>query len=84
MSHLRRLSTRSLILVLTLFGVLAAGGAALAIAAGGGGSTPPPEPLDQAIQSALAGNHPAGITARVQFTNNLFHPVRCWGRPARR
>jgi len=72
MSHLRRLSTRSLILVLTLFGVLAAGGAALAIAAGGSGSTPPPEPLDQAIQNAFARNHPAGITARVQFTTNLF------------
>jgi outer membrane lipoprotein-sorting protein len=72
MSHLRRLSTRSLILVLTLVGVLAAGGAALAIAAGGAGSTPPPEPLDQAIQNAFARNHPAGITARVQFTNNLF------------
>jgi hypothetical protein len=73
MSYLRRISTRSLILVLAGVCLVAVGGAALAIAAGGGGSTPPAEPLDQAIQGALAGNStPAGVTARVQFTNNLF------------
>jgi outer membrane lipoprotein-sorting protein len=83
MSHLRRLSTRSLILVLALFGVLAVGGAALAIAAGGSGGTPPAEPLDQAIQNALSGsNPPAGVTARVEFTNNLFPSGSLLGQAA--
>ena len=72
MSYLRRLSTRSLLLVIAGVFLLAIGGAALAIAAGGGGPTPAAKPLDQAIQDALSGQHPDGVTARVQFTNNLF------------
>jgi hypothetical protein len=71
-SYLRRLSTRSLILVVAAACVLAAGGAAIAVAAGGGGATPPPKPLDQAIHDALAAGHLDGVTARIQFTNNLF------------
>jgi outer membrane lipoprotein-sorting protein len=71
-SYLRRLSTRSLILVLSAACVLAAGGTAIAVAAGGGGTTPPPKPLDQAIHDALSAGHPDGVTARIQFTNNLF------------
>ena len=72
MSYLRRLSTRSLLLVIAGVCLLAIGGAAIAIAAGGGGPTPAAKPLDQAIQDALSGQHPDGVTARVQFTNNLF------------
>ena len=72
MSYLRRLSTRSLLLVIAGVFLLAIGGATLAIAAGGGGPTPAAKPLDQAIQDALSGQHPDGVTARVQFTNNLF------------
>ena len=72
MSYLRRLSTRSLIFVLAATCVLAGGGAAIAVAAGGGGPTPPPKPLDQAIHDALSAGHPDGVTARIQFTNNLF------------
>jgi outer membrane lipoprotein-sorting protein len=71
-SYLRRLSTRSLILVLVAVCVLAGGGAAIAVAAGGGGPTPPPKSLDQAIHHALSAGHPDGVTARVTFTNNLF------------
>src|SRR5262249_19648452 len=51
---------------------IAGAAAAIAVAAGGGGPTPPPEPLDQAIHDALAAPAPAGVTARVDFTNNLF------------
>jgi hypothetical protein len=72
MSYLRRLSTRSLILVLAGICVVAIGGSALAIAAGGGGPTPQAEPLDQAIEGALTATHPDGVTARVDFTNTLF------------
>jgi len=71
-SYLRRLSTRSLIVLLTAVFVVAAGGTALGVAATGGGPTPPPKPLDQAIHDALAVGHPDGVTARIQFTNNLF------------
>ncbi len=72
MSYVRRLSTRSLIFVIAAVCVFVVGGAAIGVAAGGGGPTPPPKPLDQAVSDALSAAHPEGITARVQFTNNLF------------
>ncbi len=53
MSYLRRLSTRSLIVLVVAVLALAGGGAAIAVAAGGGGPTPAPKPLDQAIHDAL-------------------------------
>jgi hypothetical protein len=81
-SYLRRLSTRSLILVVAVACLLGAGGAAIAVAAGGGGPTPPPKPLDQAIQDALSAAHPDGVTARIQFTNNLFPSGALLGQAA--
>src|SRR3954470_4894257 len=66
MKHLRTLSTRSLIVLVVA--AAAALCAALAVAAGGGGPTPAPKPLDRAIHDALR-TPPAGITARVEFTN---------------
>jgi hypothetical protein len=71
-SFLRRLSTRSLLVLVAVVGAVAIGGAAIAVAAGGSGSPPQPKPLDQAIQDALTANPPQGVTARVKFTNNLF------------
>jgi outer membrane lipoprotein-sorting protein len=71
-SYLRRLSTRSLIVLVVAVVAVAAGGAAIAVAARGGGKTPPPKPLDQAIHDSLAAKSPAGVTARVKFTNRLF------------
>lgn len=72
MRLLRTLSTRRLIVFVAALLALAAGASAIAVAARGGGPTPPPKPLDQAIHDALAGPAPAGITARVKFTNKLF------------
>ncbi len=72
MSHLRRLSTRSLIVLVVGVVAVAAGGTAIAVAARGGGPTPPPKPLDRAIHDALAAKGPAGVTAHVKFTNRLF------------
>ncbi len=72
MSFLRRISTRSLIVLVVAVCVVAVGGAAIAVASGAGGPTPPSKPLDQAVQDALAATPPAGITARVTFTNKLF------------
>jgi outer membrane lipoprotein-sorting protein len=72
MRFLRTLPTQRLILLVAVLLALAGGGAALAVAAGGGGPTPPPKALDQAIHDAIAAPAPAGITARVKFTNRLF------------
>jgi hypothetical protein len=71
-SYLRRLSTRSLIVLAVAVAALAGGSAAIAVAAGGGGPTPPAKPLDQAIHDALAAPAPDGVTARIRFTNKLF------------
>src|SRR5581483_625904 len=38
----------------------------------GGGTPPPPQPLPSAVHDALTAPAPDGVTARVQFTNNLF------------
>src|SRR5581483_10493342 len=69
---LRTLSTARLITLIVIVAALGASGAAIAVAAGDGGATPPPKPLAQAIHDALAGTAPAGLTARISFTNNLF------------
>jgi hypothetical protein len=71
-SHLRRLSTRSLIVLVVGVVALAVGGTAIAVAARGGGPAPAPKPLDQAIHDALTAKKPDGVTARVTFTNSLF------------
>lgn len=50
-----------------------AGGAVVALAASSGTSSPPPpKPLADALHDALAAAQPAGVTARVTFTNNLL------------
>jgi hypothetical protein len=72
MSLLRTLSTRSLVLLAVAVAVLVAGGAAIAVGAGDGGPKPAPKALDRALHDALAAPAPAGITARVKFTNKLF------------
>jgi outer membrane lipoprotein-sorting protein len=80
MSYLRHISTRRL-LALVVGCVLAAGGgaAAIALAAGGTGATPAPKPLAQAIHDALAAPKPAGVTARINFTNHLVDAASLQG-----
>jgi outer membrane lipoprotein-sorting protein len=70
--RLRTASTRSLLFVVTAIVVLAIAGTAIAVAAKSGGPTPPPKSLPDALHDAATAPTPAGITARVQFTNNLF------------
>ncbi len=72
MKFLRTLSTSRLIMLVAGALALSAVGAAIAVAARSGGPTPPPKPLDQAIQDALSASAPAGVTARITFTNTLF------------
>jgi outer membrane lipoprotein-sorting protein len=72
MSIFRRLSTGRLIGVLALALVLVTGGVAVARSALSTGTPPAAAPLDQAILTAASGPAPAGITARVDFTNTLI------------
>ena len=73
MKPFRTLSTRRLVALVAVLAAVVAGSAALAVAAsGGGGPTPPPKTLATAIDDALAGTAPDGITADITFTNKLF------------
>jgi outer membrane lipoprotein-sorting protein len=70
---LRTLSTRSLLLVGVATAFLVVGGTTIGIAAtGGSGRVPADKPLPSAIHQGLAASKPAGITARIRFTNGLF------------
>jgi outer membrane lipoprotein-sorting protein len=69
---LRTLSTPRLVAAVAVLIAVAAGSAALAIAAGASGPTPEPKALATALHDALTGTAPAGVTARITFTNNLF------------
>ena len=72
MSLFRRISTRRLIGVIALALVLVTGGVAAARSVLSTGTPPPAKPLDQAILDASSGTPPAGVTARITFTNTLI------------
>jgi outer membrane lipoprotein-sorting protein len=73
MKRLRTLSTARLIALSLLVAAVAAGLAAVAVAAGRGkGPVPAQKPLAGALHDSIAAPAPAGITARIKFTNNLF------------
>lgn len=61
-------------LLATLLGIVAAvaGGTAIALAATSGGKLPRHEPLAKAIRGALGAKPVQGITANINFTNNLI------------
>jgi outer membrane lipoprotein-sorting protein len=81
MSRLRTLSTTRLVALALLVAVVAAGLAAVAVAAGrGSGPVPEQKSLPQALHDSLAAPAPAGVTARIKFTNNLF-PSGALGGP---
>ena len=73
MNRLRRLPTRKLLAVLA--GVVVGGGSVTAVAVaalGGSGPIPPAKTLATAIHDALDGPKIDGVTAQIQFTNNLI------------
>jgi hypothetical protein len=71
--YLRTLSTRGLVALAAVVALLAVGGTAIAIAAtGGSGPVPASKPLPSALHEGLAASKPAGITARIRFTNGLL------------
>ena len=72
MKLFRTLSTTRLVLLSCAVAIVVAGGAFAVAARGGGGATPAPKPLANAIHDALAAAEPAGVTARIAFTNKLF------------
>lgn len=72
MTALRRISTRRLLAICALAVVAVIGVTAVALAAtGGSGPTPPPKPLAQAVHDALGAPEVPGISARIDFTNDL-------------
>jgi len=71
MTYLRRISTLRLLVIGAAVTLFAAATAVIALAAAGAGPTPPPQPLDTAVHDALTAPAPAGVSARVHFTNDL-------------
>ena len=71
MSALRRISTRRLLSICAIAVLAAVGVTAVATAMGGSGPQPPPKPLANAVRDALSAPSVPGISARIQFTNNL-------------
>lgn len=72
MTYLRTLSTRSLGAAIVCLLAIVAAGAAARIGLAGSSPAPPPKPLDEAIHDALTAPAPAGLTARITFTNHLL------------
>lgn len=77
--YLRTVSTRRLLAIIAGLLAAAIAGTAIAVAAAGSGPVPPRKPLPQAIHSALAAKTPAGITARITFTNHLINATDLQG-----
>lgn len=71
MSALRRISTRRLLSICAVTLVAAIAITAVAMATGGSGPKPPPKPLANAVHDALGAPDLPGISARIEFTNNL-------------
>src|SRR5436190_6809808 len=71
MRFLRRISLRQLLALCAAVVALVVGGTVIAIAASNGGPKPPPRPLAVAVHDALAAKPVPGVSARIQFTNNL-------------
>ncbi len=71
MSALRRISTRQLLVICAIAVLAAVGVTAAAMAMGGSGPKPPPKPLANAVKDALDAPSLPGVSARIEFTNNL-------------
>ncbi|HWD76477.1 MAG TPA: hypothetical protein VG371_15160 [Solirubrobacteraceae bacterium] len=79
MKFLRTASTSHLLAVITGLVVAAAAGTAIAVAATGSGPVPKAKPLAQALHSALTAPSVNGISADIQFTNNLISSTNFTG-----
>ena len=72
MRFLRTTSTRRLLAVMAGLVAAVAATTAIAVAASGPGPVPKPRPLSAAIHNALKAPAVKGISANIQFTNNLI------------
>jgi outer membrane lipoprotein-sorting protein len=72
LNYLRRISTRRLLTLCALTLVVAIGATAVAVATSGDGPQPEPKPLAKAVHEALNAPEVPGISAEVEFTNNLI------------
>ncbi|MGH2948738.1 MAG: LolA family protein [Solirubrobacteraceae bacterium] len=72
MRRLRTASTRRLYAIVAAVAALAAGGGIAQAALSGSNDTPPPKPLDRAVHDALTAPDVQGVTARIEFTNDLL------------
>ena len=77
--YLRSISTRRLIALCVATVTVGVGATALAMAATGGGPTPTAEPLPVAVHDALSAPKVEGVSARIQFTNNLISGANVQG-----
>lgn len=72
MKSLRTLSTSRLLVLVAVAVLAASAGTAMALGSRGGGPLPAAKPLPQAIRDGIAAKAPAGISARISFTNKLI------------
>jgi outer membrane lipoprotein-sorting protein len=72
MRSIRTLRTRSVAALAAVPFVVVGAGVAVARATDGPGPVPPPAKLDVAIRDALTAQAPAGVTARIRFSNNVI------------
>jgi hypothetical protein len=79
MRYLRTVSTQRLLAILAGLIIAVAGGTAIAVAASSGGPVPPRESLAQALHQAATAPAVTGISARIQFTNNLIGSTELQG-----
>src|SRR5436190_8673527 len=72
MKFLRRISTRQLLLLSASVVALVIGATVIAMATTGGGPKPAPKKLPVAVHDALTASPVQGVSARIQFTDNLI------------
>jgi outer membrane lipoprotein-sorting protein len=72
MKFLRTVSTQRLLAIIAGLIIAIVGGTAIAVAASNGGPKPRAESLATALHQAASAPAVDGITARIQFTNNLI------------
>jgi outer membrane lipoprotein-sorting protein len=81
MKFLRTASTGRLMAMLAGLVVAIAAGTAIAVAATGSGPVPRARPLAQSLHGALNARSVSGISADIQFTNNLISSTNFTGGP---
>ncbi len=81
MRFLRTASTGRLLATIAGLILAIGGGTAIAVAATSSSPVPKPQPLAQAVHAALSAAAPSGISADINFTNNLISSTDFTGGP---